>query len=390
MKLFQKLLLGPVAVGLLSPLAASASEANLDDVTSYAVSNSDITRDSFKPLSSKNPLLAGGEGLNNSQSDSDFDGDTFSSTTSASFESNWAAGAVDGLANEEKVGVIFDYKIALTTSFTGNDSLDVELEAGRGDDRLTDLDFAGSGVTKANSAQTVKLDSISYTTSLGDKATFFLGHGTPGSALYSSACKYSGVGTKTLSDCGQASSALDVDDVNSAFGAMGNEYFRFFDQRIAEAVTFDYRNIHNLDAKILRIFNTYGPRMHPEDGRVISNFIVQALKNQTITLYGDGSQTRSFCYVDDLINGVILLMDSNYTNPINIGNPKEFSIKELAILIRNLVNPDLEFEYKELPEDDPKQRQPSIQLAKDLLNWEPKIQLNEGLVKTIDWFKNNL
>ena len=219
MKLFQKLLLGPVAVGLLSPIAASASEANLDDVTSYAVSNSDITRDSFKPLSSKNPLLAGGEGLNNNPSNGDFDGDTFSSTTSASFESNWAAGAVDGLSNEEKLGVIFDYKIALTTSFTGNDSLDVEFEAGRGDDRLAELDFAGSGVSKANSSQTVKLDSISYTTTLGDKATFFLGHGTPGSALYSSACKYSGVGTTTLSDCGQASSALDVDDVNSAFGA---------------------------------------------------------------------------------------------------------------------------------------------------------------------------
>ena len=161
-------------------------------------------------------------------------------------------------------------------------------------------------------------------------------------------------------------------------------------KRIAETLCSDYHRVHGVEVRIMRIFNTYGPNMRFDDGRVISNFIVQALKNQKITLYGDGCQTRSFCYVDDLINGMILLMDSNYTNPINIGNPKEFSIKELAILIRNLVNPDLEFEYKELPEDDPKQRQPSIQLAKDLLNWEPKIQLNEGLVKTIDWFKNNL
>ena len=161
-------------------------------------------------------------------------------------------------------------------------------------------------------------------------------------------------------------------------------------KRIAETLCSDYQRVHGVEVRIMRIFNTYGPNMRFDDGRVISNFIVQALKNQTMTLYGDGSQTRSFCYVDDLINGMILLMDSNYKNPINIGNPKEFSIKELANLIKSLVNPNLEFEYKELPEDDPKQRQPSIQLAKDLLNWEPKIELNEGLVKTIDWFKKNL
>ena len=161
-------------------------------------------------------------------------------------------------------------------------------------------------------------------------------------------------------------------------------------KRVAETLCADYQRVHGLDVRIMRIFNTYGPNMRFDDGRVISNFIFQALNDQKITLYGYGSQTRSFCYVDDLIEGMILLMESNYQYPMNIGNPKEFSIKELANLIRNLVNPHLEFEYKELPEDDPKQRQPSIQLAKELLNWEPIIDLEDGLLKTIDWFKNNL
>ena len=140
----------------------------------------------------------------------------------------------------------------------------------------------------------------------------------------------------------------------------------------------------------MRIFNTYGPNMRFDDGRVVSNFIIQALKNEKITLYGEGEQTRSFCYVDDLIEGMILLMESNYQKTINIGNPKEFSIKELAYLVRDLINPNLEFEYKDLPQDDPKQRKPSIILAKEVLNWEPKIELREGLIKTIKWFKSNL
>ena len=161
-------------------------------------------------------------------------------------------------------------------------------------------------------------------------------------------------------------------------------------KRIAETLCSDHQRIHGVDVRIMRIFNTYGPNMRFDDGRVISNFIFQALNDQKITLYGDGSQTRSFCYVDDLIEGMILLMDSNYQNPMNIGNPKEFSIKELANLIRTLINPDLDFEYKELPQDDPKQRKPSIQLAKDLLNWEPKTELKDGLIQTIDWFKKNL
>ena len=161
-------------------------------------------------------------------------------------------------------------------------------------------------------------------------------------------------------------------------------------KRVAETLCADYQRVHGLEVKIMRIFNTYGPKMRFDDGRVISNFIYQALKDQRITLYGDGSQTRSFCYVDDLIEGMILLMDSNYKYPMNIGNPNEFSIKELANLIRNLVNPNLEFEYKQLPEDDPKQRKPSIKLAKEVLNWEPKIELEEGLLKTIDWFRRNI
>ena len=161
-------------------------------------------------------------------------------------------------------------------------------------------------------------------------------------------------------------------------------------KRVAETLCADYQRVHGVEVRIMRIFNTYGPNMRFDDGRVISNFIVQALKDQKITLYGDGTQTRSFCYVDDLINGMILLMNSNYHHPINIGNPNEFSIKELANLIRTLINPNLEFEYKKLPNDDPKQRQPSIQLAKEILNWEPEIELKEGLLKTIDWFKKNL
>ncbi len=161
-------------------------------------------------------------------------------------------------------------------------------------------------------------------------------------------------------------------------------------KRIAETLCSDYQRVHGVDIRIMRIFNTYGPNMRFDDGRVVSNFIIQALKNENITLYGGGEQTRSFCYVDDLIEGMILLMESNYQKPMNIGNPNEFSIKQLAYLVRDLINPNLEFEYKVLPQDDPKQRKPSIILAKKILNWDPKIELEEGLLKTIDWFKSNL
>mgnify|MGYP001198070919 FL=1 len=160
-------------------------------------------------------------------------------------------------------------------------------------------------------------------------------------------------------------------------------------KRIAETLCSDYNRVHDVDVRIMRIFNTYGPNMRFDDGRVVSNFIMQALKNKKITLYGKGLQTRSFCYVDDLIEGMILLMESNYQKPMNIGNPNEFTIQELGQIIRNLINPNLEFEYKDLPKDDPKQRKPSISLAKKILNWEPKIELNEGLLKTIEWFKIN-
>ena len=161
-------------------------------------------------------------------------------------------------------------------------------------------------------------------------------------------------------------------------------------KRIAETLCADYQRIHGVDVRIMRIFNTYGPNMRIDDGRVISNFIVQALRKEKITIYGDGSQTRSFCYVDDLINGMILLMNSNYQKPINIGNPNEFTIKELAILVKDLIDPNSEFNFKELPLDDPRQRRPSIKLAKEILKWEPKIELKEGLVKTINWFRSNL
>ena len=161
-------------------------------------------------------------------------------------------------------------------------------------------------------------------------------------------------------------------------------------KRIAETLFSDYQRIHGVDTRIIRIFNTYGPNMRPDDGRVISNFIVQALRGEKITLYGDGTQTRSFCYVDDLLNGMELLMESNYKKPINIGNPNEFTIKELAYLIRDLINPNLEFKFKELPQDDPKQRRPDIRLAKKELNWEPTTVLKDGLIKTINWFKKNL
>ena len=161
-------------------------------------------------------------------------------------------------------------------------------------------------------------------------------------------------------------------------------------KRIAETLCADYQRIHGVDIRIMRIFNTYGPHMRSDDGRVVSNFIVQALRNEKITLYGDGNQTRSFCYVDDLINGMILLMNSNYKEPVNIGNPNEFTIKYLAELVKDLINPNLEFSYKPLPEDDPKQRRPSIEVAKEILNWEPKIELKEGLLKTIKWFRKNL
>ncbi len=160
-------------------------------------------------------------------------------------------------------------------------------------------------------------------------------------------------------------------------------------KRVAETLFFDYHRKHGVDIKVMRIFNTYGPRMDIGDGRVVSNFIVQALKNEDITIYGDGSQTRSFCYVDDLIEGMVRLMNSRdgFTGPVNIGNPGEFTIKELAEIVIELTGSSSKLIYKELPQDDPTQRRPDITLAKKELDWEPTIQLREGLMSTIEYFR---
>ncbi|WP_291811870.1 UDP-glucuronic acid decarboxylase family protein [Limnobacter sp.] len=161
-------------------------------------------------------------------------------------------------------------------------------------------------------------------------------------------------------------------------------------KRCAETLFFDYHRQHNLDIKVARIFNTYGPRMHPNDGRVVSNFIVQALKGQDITIFGDGSQTRSFCYVDDLIEGFIRLMNTEpgFTGPVNLGNPGEFTMLELAEKVIELTGSKSKLTFMPLPQDDPKQRQPNIELAKAKLGWEPKVNLENGLIKTIKYFKS--
>jgi len=160
-------------------------------------------------------------------------------------------------------------------------------------------------------------------------------------------------------------------------------------KRAAETLFFDYHRKHGVEVKIIRIFNTYGPRMDVGDGRVVSNFIVQALKNEDITIYGDGSQTRSFCYVDDLVEGMIRLMNSreDFTGPVNIGNPDEHTIKELAEMVIGLTGSESKIVYKPLPSDDPTRRKPAIELARDELGWEPQVKLMEGLGKTIDYFR---
>jgi len=163
-------------------------------------------------------------------------------------------------------------------------------------------------------------------------------------------------------------------------------------KRCAETLFFDYRRQHNLRIKVARIFNTYGPNMHPNDGRVVSNFIVQALQNEPITIYGDGSQSRSFCYIDDLIEAFIRLMDTgdDFTGPVNLGNSNEFTIKELAEKVIDLTGSGSKLIHKPLPTDDPTQRRPDITLAKEKLGWEPKIELEEGLKNTISYFENLL
>jgi len=163
-------------------------------------------------------------------------------------------------------------------------------------------------------------------------------------------------------------------------------------KRCAETLFFDFNRQENIDIRIVRIFNTYGPNMHPQDGRVVSNFIMQALRDEPITIYGDGSQSRSFCYVDDLINGFVKFMNLEpaATGPINLGNPNEFTIKELAESVIKLTNSKSKLINNPLPKDDPKQRQPEITYTRELIDWEPKIQLEEGLKKTISYFEKFL
>lgn len=163
-------------------------------------------------------------------------------------------------------------------------------------------------------------------------------------------------------------------------------------KRCAETLFFDYQRQHDLDIKVIRIFNTYGPNMHPNDGRVVSNFIVQALTNQDITVYGDGQQTRSFCYIDDLINGMMKMMSSNkgIYGPTNLGNPIEYKIIELAEMIIKLTNSKSKIINKNLPKDDPVRRKPDISKAKNDINWEPSIDITDGLKKTIDYFKKQI
>lgn len=161
-------------------------------------------------------------------------------------------------------------------------------------------------------------------------------------------------------------------------------------KRCAETLFFDYHRQLGVEVKVARIFNTYGPRMHPADGRVVSNFIMQALRDEPITLYGDGSQTRSFCYRDDLVEGFLRLMDTapDVTGPVNIGNPNEFTIRELAELVIEMTGSRSTLDYRPLPQDDPMQRQPNITVARETLGWEPKVQLREGLERTIDYFRD--
>jgi UDP-glucuronate decarboxylase len=160
-------------------------------------------------------------------------------------------------------------------------------------------------------------------------------------------------------------------------------------KRCAETLFFDYHRQHQVAIRVARIFNCYGPRMHPNDGRVVSNFVVQALQGQDLTIYGEGSQTRSFCYVDDMIEAFVRLMNQDQTTgPVNLGNPGEFTIRQLAELVLKLTGSKSNLVFRPLPQDDPKQRKPDITLAKAVLNWEPKIQLEQGLIKVIDYFKH--
>jgi dTDP-glucose 4,6-dehydratase len=161
-------------------------------------------------------------------------------------------------------------------------------------------------------------------------------------------------------------------------------------KRFAEAMTMAYHRYHGLDVRLVRIFNTYGPRMRAQDGRVVSNFLVQALQGKPLTLYGDGTQTRSFCYVDDEVQGILALLDGDVVGPVNVGNPNEFTVRQLAELVLDVTGSSSELVYEQLPVDDPAQRQPDISLARTELGWEPGVELREGLTRTADWFRRTL
>jgi UDP-glucuronate decarboxylase len=162
-------------------------------------------------------------------------------------------------------------------------------------------------------------------------------------------------------------------------------------KRCAETLFFDYHRQHKLKIRVVRIFNTYGPRMHPNDGRVVSNFVLQALRNDPITIYGSGHQTRSFCYIDDLVSGLIAMMDQDdIVGPVNLGNPMEYSIKDLAMMIRELAESSSEIVYNPLPQDDPVRRKPDITLARKKLGWDPKVSIREGLLQTIEYFRKTI
>ena len=189
---------------------------------------------------------------------------------------------------------------------------------------------------------------------------------------------------------GESKSYPQVEEYYGEVNSYGSRSCYEEGKRVAESLCFDYQRIYKTDIRIARIFNTYGPRMKPDDGRVISNFIYQAIQNEALTIYGNGCQTRSFCYIDDLIEGLLILMESNYNKPLNLGNDQELRILDLANLIKSKINPDLKLKFLPLPLDDPLRRKPSIKKALIEINWKPNIKLEEGITRTIRYFQKIL
>ena len=330
MKLFQKLLLAPAALGLLAPIAANANESNFRDVTNYSQDQAELSLDTFKTRSNKNPLLAGGEGANHSHSNNDFDVDTFSSTTTASFTSNFAVGTVEGVSGQDNLGMNFDYEIALNSSFTGNDSLDVVIESGISS-LFTELDMTHSKSGKSGAR--LKIDTISYTTQLGDKVNAFvaLGDGTAGSALYNTACVY-GAQADTFSDCGVSAANLD-EGLGTAVGATVN-----FDSGLSLALAYEgqgstvhgFASNQSTDAvgfQVAYTGDTYGISLswanidnHDASNNVINPYV-----------FTPGGQTQSFginaYYAPDLANfpSISAGIESNHDDSIATTNNDQTS-----------------------------------------------------------------